>query len=207
MLDAQFFHRWMSTTAASVDREAAHLTDLDSAIGDADHGVNLRRGFTAVTAALDGFEAATVGDVLVKTGSTLVSKVGGAAGPLYGTAFRAIGKALPEAEVDAGGLAKALRAGLEGLQKLGAAVPGDKTIIDAYAPAVAAFEASVATGGTLGAAAAAAAEAAEAGMRETTALQARKGRASYLGPRSVGHQDPGATSVALLLQAAADTVA
>src|SRR6266540_846964 len=135
----------------------------------ADHGVNLNRGFTAVLGALEGYEAATVGDVLVRTGSTLVAKVGGAAGPLYGTAFRAMGKALPETEVDAEGLAKALRAGLEGVQKLGAAVPGDKTIVDAFAPAVTAYDAAIAAGESLGAAAGAAARAAEEGMRATTA--------------------------------------
>ncbi|GFJ88276.1 dihydroxyacetone kinase subunit DhaL [Phytohabitans rumicis] len=141
--------------------------------------------------------------MLVKTGSTLISKVGGAAGPLYGTAFRAIGKALPpDSTVDVASLGQALRAGLAAVQKLGAAVPGDKTIVDAYGPAVAAFEKANDEG--LGAAARAAAEAAAEGMRATTALQARKGRASYLGPRSVGHQDPGATSTWLIFQALAD---
>ncbi len=148
-----------------------------------------------------------MGDVLVKTGSTLVSKVGGASGPLYGTAFRAMGKALPEATVDATAVGKALRAGLEGVQKLGAAVPGDKTMVDAYEPAVAAFDAAVAGGGDLHAAAEAARQAAEEGMHATTPLQARKGRASYLGARSVGHQDPGATSTWLVFKALAEVTA
>jgi len=204
-VDVPLARAWIAAIAAAVDDQADYLTQLDSAIGDADHGVNLHRGFTAVVAALDGYEAASVGDVFVRTGSTLVSKVGGAAGPLYGTAFRAMGKALPEAEADAAALGKALRAGLEGLQKLGAAVPGDKTIVDAYEPAMTAYEAAVAGGADLGAATTAAAAAAEEGMRSTTAMQAHKGRASYLGPRSVGHQDPGATSSQLLIKTAAET--
>jgi dihydroxyacetone kinase-like protein len=203
-MDIALARSWVAAIASSVADNADHLTQLDSAIGDADHGVNLRRGFAAVTAALDGFEAATVGDVFVKTGTTLVSKVGGASGPLYGTVFRAMGKALPEATVDASGFGKALHAGLEGVQKLGAAVPGDKTIVDAYVPAVAAFDAAVAAGGDFATAAADAARAAEEGMRATTELQARKGRASYLGGRSVGHQDPGATSTWLVFKALAE---
>jgi dihydroxyacetone kinase-like protein len=203
-VDIPLARAWIAAIAAAVADQADYLTQLDSAIGDADHGVNLHRGFTAVTAALDGYDAATVGDVFVRTGSTLVSRVGGAAGPLYGTAFRAIGKALPESTVDPHGLSAALRAGLEGLQRLGAAVPGDKTIVDAYAPAVAAYDKELAGGGDLAAAASAAAQAAEEGMRATTAMQARKGRASYLGPRSVGHQDPGATSTWLIFRALAE---
>jgi phosphoenolpyruvate---glycerone phosphotransferase subunit DhaL len=203
-MDIALARTWIAAAAAAVADQADRLTELDAAIGDGDHGVNLNRGFTAVLAALDGYAAATVGDVLVRTGSTLVSKVGGAAGPLYGTAFRAMGKALPEAEIDAEGLAKALRAGLEGVQKLGGAVPGDKTIVDAFAPAVAAYDAAVAAGQGLGAATAEAARAAEEGMRATAALQARKGRASYLGERSIGHQDPGATSTWLLFRTLAE---
>jgi phosphoenolpyruvate---glycerone phosphotransferase subunit DhaL len=203
-MDIALARAWIAAITAAVTDNADYLTQLDSAIGDADHGVNLRRGFTAVSAALEGYEAATVGDVLVKTGSTLVSKVGGASGPLYGTAFRAIGKALPEATVDATAVGKALRAGLEGVQKLGAAVAGDKTMVDAYEPAIAAFDAAVAGGGDLHAAADAARQAAEEGMQATTPLQARKGRASYLGARSVGHQDPGATSTWLIFKALAE---
>jgi phosphoenolpyruvate---glycerone phosphotransferase subunit DhaL len=203
-VDVALARAWIAAIASAVAEQADYLTQLDSAIGDADHGVNLHRGFTAVMTALDGFEASTVGDVFVKTGSTLVSRVGGAAGPLYGTAFRSIGKALPEPTADAATLGGALKAGLEGLQKLGAAVPGDKTIVDAYAPAVAAYDKELAGGGDLAAAASAAARAAADGMRATTAMQARKGRASYLGPRSVGHQDPGATSTWLIFRALAE---
>ncbi|HEY2948188.1 MAG TPA: dihydroxyacetone kinase subunit DhaL [Micromonosporaceae bacterium] len=194
---------WIAAVAAAVAEQADYLTQLDSAIGDADHGVNMNRGFTAVVAVLADAEPASVGEVFMRTGGTLVSRVGGASGPLYGTAFRAIGKALPaESTVDDAALARGLHAGLEAVQKLGAAVPGDKTIVDAYAPAVAAFEKEL--DGGLPAAAAAAAAAAAEGMRATTALQARKGRASYLGPRSVGHQDPGATSTWLIFRALAD---
>ncbi|MDQ7904593.1 dihydroxyacetone kinase subunit DhaL [Phytohabitans sp. ZYX-F-186] len=204
-MDVALARSWIAAIAAAVAEQADYLTQLDSAIGDADHGVNLNRGFTAVAAALSSAaEPAAVGDVFVKTGTTLVSKVGGAAGPLYGTAFRAIGKALPagSSTVDAAELGVALRAGLAAVQKLGAAVPGDKTIVDAYGPAVAAFEKAAEEG--LAVAARAAAEAAAEGMRATIEMVARKGRASYLGPRSVGHQDPGATSTWLVFQALAD---
>lgn len=206
-MDVVLARAWVAAVAAAIADHADELTRLDSAIGDADHGVNLNRGFTAVVAALDGYEPATVGEVFTKTGTTLVSTVGGASGPLFGTAFRAIGKALTEPTVDAAALGAALRAGLEGLQKLGAAVPGDKTIVDAYGPALAAFDEDLAGGGDLASAAAASADAAEEGMRATIPMQARKGRASYLGPRSVGHQDPGATSTALIFRALANVTA
>lgn len=202
--DADAARAWVVAAAAAVTENADHLTQLDSAIGDADHGVNLKRGFTAVTAALDGFEADGPGAVLVKTGTTLISKVGGASGPLYGSAFRAIGKALDGPGADAAALGAALRDGLAAIRKLGAAAPGDKTIVDALDPAVEAFAAAAPDG--LGPAAEAAAVAAEVGAKATAELQARKGRASYLGARSVGHQDPGATSTALILRALADTV-
>jgi phosphoenolpyruvate---glycerone phosphotransferase subunit DhaL len=194
---------WIEAIAAALSDQADHLTQLDSAIGDADHGVNMRRGFAAVVAALAGFEPATVGDVFVKTGTTLISSVGGASGPLYGSAFRAIGKSLSGHSVDSVQLLVGLRDGLAATQRLGAAVPGDKTMVDAYAPAVAAFERELQRGGTLASAAARAADAAEDGMRATSPLQARKGRASYLGARSIGHQDPGATSTALVFRALA----
>ncbi len=206
-MDIPLARAWMRAIAAAVAEQQDHLTQLDSAIGDADHGVNMHRGFTAVVAALDGFEAATVGDVLVKTGTTLISVVGGAAGPLYGTFFRAAGKQLTEPTAGAGQLATALSAGLEGVQKMGAAAPGDKTMVDALAPALAAFAEQVREGADLAAAAASAADAAERGMQDTVPLQARKGRASYLGARSIGHQDPGATSTALIVRALAEVAA
>lgn len=194
---------WIEAVAAAIAEQADHLTQLDAAIGDSDHGVNLRRGFAAVVAALASLDPETVGEVFVKTGTTLVSTVGGASGPLYGSAFRAIGKPLSVPTVDGGQLLAGLRDGLAAIQRLGAAVPGDKTMVDAYAPAVAAFERELQAGGGLAAAAARAADAAEDGMRATVALQARKGRASYLGARSIGHPDPGATSTALVFRALA----
>ncbi|MFI1032894.1 dihydroxyacetone kinase subunit DhaL [Streptomyces sp. NPDC020951] len=192
MLDADFFRRWMTATAASVDREADRLTALDSPIGDADHGSNLRRGFVAVSAALEKEAPGTPGAVLVLTGRTLISTVGGASGPLYGTLLRRTGKALGDADaVDEAQFTEALRTGVDAVMQLGGAAPGDKTMIDALVPAVDAL----ADGFD------AARVAAEQGAEATTPLQARKGRASYLGERSIGHQDPGATSAALLIAA------
>jgi dihydroxyacetone kinase-like protein len=195
VLDADFFRRWMTATAASVDREAERLTALDSPIGDADHGSNLQRGFTAVTAALKEEVPGTPGGVLTLAGRRLISTVGGASGPLYGTLLRRTGKALGDAaEVTAEQLAEALRAGVDAVMTLGGAAPGDKTMIDALVPAVDA----------LGDSFAAARTAAEEGAVATTPLQARKGRASYVGERSIGHQDPGATSAALLIAGLAE---
>ncbi|MEY9892708.1 dihydroxyacetone kinase-like protein [Catenulispora sp. MAP12-49] len=205
-MDIHLTRAWVRAVAAAMDEHKDHLTQLDSAIGDADHGVNMQRGFTAVLAALDGYEAAGVGDVLVKTGTTLISNVGGAAGPLYGTFFRATGKQLTGPTADAEQLAAAFDAGLAGVQKLGAAVPGDKTMVDALVPALAAFGEAARAGEGEAAAAEKAAKAAETGMQDTIPLQARKGRASYLGARSVGHQDPGATSTALVLRALAEVL-
>lgn len=201
MLDAEFFRRWLAAIAVSVDREADRLTELDSAIGDADHGSNLKRGFTAVAAALEKEPPATPGAVLMLAGRQLVSTVGGASGPLYGTLLRRTGKALgDDAEVTPGQLAEALRAGVAAVAQLGGAKAGDKTMLDALEPAVAALGDSTRSF-------AAAREAAEQGASDTVPLQARKGRASYLGERSIGHQDPGATSSALLLAALAETAA
>ncbi|MFI1393577.1 dihydroxyacetone kinase subunit DhaL [Streptomyces sp. NPDC020681] len=199
MLDADFIHRWLTAAAVLVDREAGHLTELDSAIGDADHGSNLQRGFAAVTAVLEKEAPGTPGAVLTLAGRQLISTVGGASGPLYGTLLRRTGKALGEAaEVTPGQLADALRAGVAAVAQLGGAKAGDKTMLDALVPAVAALEDSMASF-------AAARDAAEQGALATVPLQARKGRASYLGERSIGHQDPGATSSALLIAALAQT--
>ncbi|MGM9463762.1 dihydroxyacetone kinase subunit DhaL [Streptomyces murinus] len=196
MLDADFFRRWMTATAASVDREAERLTALDAAIGDADHGSNMRRGFTAVQAELDKETPGTPGAVLMLAGRLLISTVGGASGPLYGTLLRRTGKALgEEPEVTEEQLAEALRAGVQGVMKLGGAAAGDKTMVDALLPAVDA----------LGDGFAAARAAAEQGAEATVPLLAHKGRASYLGERSIGYQDPGATSSALLMAALAET--
>lgn len=206
-MDTDLARTWVQAIAAAVDKRKDHLTQLDSAIGDADHGTNMHRGFSAAVTALTDYEPDTVGAVLVKTGTTLISTVGGASGPLYGGAFRAIGKALDTPTADPQQVAAALAAGLASIEKLGAAAPGDKTMIDAYAPALAAFQQQADAGADLAAAAEAAADAAEEGMRATTPMQARKGRASYLGARSIGHQDPGATSTALVFRALAETLA
>ncbi|MFF9187116.1 dihydroxyacetone kinase subunit DhaL [Streptomyces rochei] len=192
MLDADFFRRWMTAATALVDREAERLTALDSPIGDADHGSNLQRGFTAVAATLEKEAPGTPGAVLTLAGRQMISTVGGASGPLYGTLLRRTGKALGDAaEVSAEQLAEALRTGVDAVRALGGAQPGDKTMVDALVPAVDALAESFAAART----------AADEGARATTPLQARKGRASYLGERSIGHQDPGATSAALLFAA------
>ena len=201
-VDVALVRSWIEAISSAIGEQREYLTQLDAAIGDADHGVNMQRGFSAVVDKVATAEGLTPGKTLTTVGTTLISTVGGAAGPLYGTAFREAGKALGDApDVAPKDLVTALRAGLEGIQRLGAAVEGDKTIVDAYAPALAAFETEVNGGGSLAAAARAAREAAEEGMRATTPMQAKKGRASYLGPRSVGHQDPGATSTALIFSA------
>jgi dihydroxyacetone kinase-like protein len=200
-MDTRIARAWVTAIAEDIEAEAGRLTRLDAAIGDGDHGANMARGFTAAVAALDGFTADSVGGVFVRTGNTLVSRVGGASGPLFGSAFRAIGRALPAPVATPAEVGAALSAGLDAVRRLGGAVPGDKTIIDAYAPAVAAFASAIEDGADLPAAAAAAAAAAEGGMLATVKLQARKGRASYLGVRSVGHQDPGATSTWLIFRA------
>ncbi|MFI1988446.1 dihydroxyacetone kinase subunit DhaL [Actinoplanes sp. NPDC020271] len=204
-MDATLARKWMEAAAAAIAAGADRLTRLDSAIGDGDHGANLNRGFTAVVATLEKAPPESVSEVLVKAGTTLISRVGGASGPLYGSALRAAGKALPAtSEVQPPDLAVALRAGLEAVRKLGGAAPGDKTLVDAYAPALDAFEEAVAGGADLSGAAGAAARAARVGAEATVPLQARKGRASYLGERSIGHQDPGAVSTSLIFEALAE---
>ena len=204
-MDADVFRTWITTAAEVIEEQRDHLTQLDAAIGDADHGINLARGFSAVVTALETAAPATPGAVLTLTGSTLISKVGGASGPLYGTAFRGAGKALGDtADVDLPGLAAALEAALAGVQRLGAAREGDKTMVDALAPATGAFSKAIAEGASDADALTALAEAAQAGAAATISMQALKGRASYLGPRSVGHEDPGAASTALILGALRD---
>jgi phosphoenolpyruvate---glycerone phosphotransferase subunit DhaL len=201
--------RWMRACAASISEQRDYLTQLDAAIGDADHGANMTRGFNAVEAKLDGLDSGTPpGRTLIQAGSTLVSTVGGASGPLWGSALRRAGKALGDAETfEAADLVSALDAALHGIVELGAAEPGDKTIVDALGPAVSTLRAGVDAGRPLKDAVSDARAAAEEGMRATIPMQARKGRASYLGERSVGHQDPGATSTALIMAALERTVA
>jgi dihydroxyacetone kinase-like protein len=215
-MDAEVFRAWIVSAAAVIEANRDHLTQLDAAIGDADHGINLARGFTAVLAALgpespkgpEGREnqaPSTPGAILTLTGNTLISKVGGASGPLYGMAFRRAGKALGDAaDVDLAALAAALEAALAGVQQLGAAREGDKTMVDALAAATRAFSKAVAEGASQDDALTELAEAAQAGAVATISMQALKGRASYLGPRSVGHEDPGAASTVLILGALRD---
>jgi dihydroxyacetone kinase-like protein len=204
-MDTNVFRAWITSAAGVIEANRDHLTQLDAAIGDADHGINLARGFAAVLVALDAKPAATPGAVLTLTGSTLISKVGGASGPLYGMAFRRAGQALGAAEhVDLVALGQALEAALAGVQQLGAAREGDKTMVDALAPATRALAKAVAEGATQADALAAAVAAAAEGAAATVSMEARKGRASYLGPRSVGHEDPGAASTVLILTALRD---
>ena len=203
-VDVAALARWIREFALLVAANKDLLTTLDSAIGDADHGTNMDRGMAAVTAALADETPAGAAALVKMTGMKLVSTVGGASGPLYGTAFLRMGAAVGETDpLDAPTFAKALRAGLDGIVARGKAEAGDKTMYDALAPAVDALDAGLAAGASLAAALTAAVAAAEAGRDATIPMRARKGRASYLGERSVGHQDPGATSVTLLLQAAA----
>jgi dihydroxyacetone kinase-like protein len=194
---------WLEEARAAVTARADYLTQLDAAIGDGDHGTNMTRGFDAVVNALAAAEPdLPPGRLLILAGKTLVATVGGASGPLWGSALRAAGRSLGDREtLDADALAAALDAGLAAVVDLGAAAPGDKTMVDALTPAVAALRECAASGGSLAAAAAAAAGAADAGARATVPMLARKGRASYLGERSIGHQDPGATSAALIIRA------
>jgi phosphoenolpyruvate---glycerone phosphotransferase subunit DhaL len=202
LVDATIVRAWIEQAGHDISVNKDHLTHLDAAIGDADHGINLVRGFSAAVAALAEKAPDTPGAVLMTVGGTLISKVGGASGPLYGTAFRRAGKAMgTEPDVSAELLGTALQAALDGVTGLGAAAEGDKTMVDALAPAVRAYQQALTAGAAEVDAVRAAANAAAAGAEATIPMQALKGRASYLGPRSVGHQDPGATSTALLLAA------
>jgi dihydroxyacetone kinase-like protein len=210
-MDAAGAVAWLCSFAAEVAARRDELTALDAAIGDADHGVNMDRGMRAVMGKLpagDAAAGAALGPLFKNVGMTLVSTVGGAAGPLYGTLFLEFGKAAGDrTRLSADEWAQAFRASVAGVQARGKAQPGDKTMVDALLPASDALTAAGGEGATLAAALRAAAGAAADGMRATTPLVARKGRASYLGERSAGHQDPGATSSWLLLEAAAAAVA
>jgi dihydroxyacetone kinase-like protein len=202
VMDAVTITSWMREIEASVRAERDHLVQLDSAIGDADHGINMTRGFEAVVKALDTGEALPPGRLLVLAGRTLVSTVGGASGPLWGSALRSGGRVLgDQVTFDGSQLVEILAAALASVKDLGTAALGDKTMVDALEPAVNTLRARLDAGDVLPDAVEAAAAAAEQGMRATIPLQARKGRASYLGERSMGHQDPGATSTALIMRA------
>jgi len=207
-MDASTFRAWVLEAARLVVDNADHLTHLDAAIGDADHGINLRRGMRAAADMLAESTPDTPGGVLAIVGRALISKTGGASGPLYGTGFRQAAKTLGEdADVSAVQLGAALQAALAGIRQLGAASEGDKTMVDAWSPAVHAYQSVIDSGGPLGTATRAAAEAAAQGLQDTVPMTARKGRASYLGSRTVGHEDPGAASTVLILQALASATA
>jgi len=206
-LDVAWAERWMRRTADVVAGARDELTELDRQIGDGDHGENLYRGFQAVVAKLDepgAPERTEVGDVLMLVATTLMSKVGGASGPLYGTAFLRAAKRSARATVDESGVVVLLDAALEGVTSRGKAHVGEKTMVDALAPAVDAATVAADAGQDPVAVLRAAADAADAGATGTIPLVATKGRASYLGERSAGHEDPGARSTALLLRAALD---
>ena len=203
-VDIAALARWIREFARVVAANKDLLTQLDSAIGDADHGSNMDRGMTAVVAALDGGMPPSAAALLKQVGMTLVSSVGGASGPLYGTFFLRMASTAGDVEsLDGPAFATAMRAGVDGVVQRGKAQAGDKTMFDALAPAVDALDEALAGGARLDEALRMATDAAETGRDATTAMLARKGRASYLGERSVGHQDPGATSAALLVAAAA----
>ncbi len=206
-LDVAWALRWVRRTAAVVAEHKNELMELDRQIGDGDHGENMNRGFTAVVAKLDALEEppAQVGDLLKLVATTLMSTVGGAAGPLYGTAYLRAAKVAGLAELDAPAVVAVLEAGLEGIVARGKATTGEKTMVDAWTPAALAAQAAAAEGASPEAVLEAAATAAEAGAVATDPMVATKGRASYLGERSAGHRDPGAASSALILRAAAGT--
>ena len=200
--------RWLGRFHDKVTEQRDYLTGLDSAIGDADHGINMSRGMDAVMAKLGPASPATVDELFKSVGMTLVSSVGGASGPLYGTFFLRFGTTGDAAtELDGASLAAALRAGLVGILARGNAVPGDKTMVDAMTPALEAFESAIDSGSVPADAARAASTAADEGRDATEPMLARRGRASYLGERSIGHLDPGATSAALLFASLAETLA
>jgi len=197
---------WIKSYAQAIEENCEMLTDLDREIGDADHGANMRRGFRAVLEKLPSVEDKDIGTILKNVGMTLLSKVGGAAGPLYSTMFTKAGMTIgAKMEMDLNDWAQALEAGTTGIAKLGKALPNDKTMLDALYPALNALSAAMGNGASVGEALQKSADAAHEGMLATIPLVARKGRASYLGERSAGHQDPGATSTYLLIKTAAET--
>ena len=184
-LDAAWARRWIELSAADIAEQRDYLVDLDRAIGDGDHGENMDRGFKAAVEALEQTQPGSVAEVLKTVAKTLMSTVGGAAGPLYGTAFLRASKAAGDGNLDGAGVAAVIAGALDGIQARGKATTGEKTMVDAWTPALEA-----------------AATAAEAGAAATEPLRATKGRASYLGERSIGHLDPGAVSTSLILRAA-----
>lgn len=201
-LDVTWARRWIELAAADVAQQRDYLVDLDRAIGDGDHGENMDRGFKAALEALGQAQPASVAEVLKMVAKTLMSTVGGAAGPLYGTAFLRASKAAGDGDLDGAGVAAVIAGALDGIQARGKATTGEKTMVDAWAPALEAARAAAESGSDPAAVLEAAATAAEAGAAATERLRATKGRASYLGERSIGHLDPGAVSTSLILRAA-----
>ena len=202
-LDAAWALRWIELAAAAVAEHRDYLVDLDRAIGDCDHGENMDRGFRAAVEALSEAQPGSVAEVLKTVAKTLMSTVGGAAGPLYGTAFLRASKAAGGGDLDGVGVVAVIEGALSGIQARGKATTGEKTMVDAWTPALEAARAVAEAGGDAGVVLEAAATAAEAGAAATEPLRATKGRASYLGERSIGHLDPGAVSTSLILRAAA----
>ena len=201
-LDAAWARRWIESSAADIAEQRDYLVDLDRAIGDGDHGENMDRGFKAAVEALGQAQPASVAEVLKTVAKTLMSTVGGAAGPLYGTAFLRASKAAGDGELDGAGVAAVIAGALEGIQARGKATTGEKTMVDAWTPALEAARTAAESGSDPAAVLEAAATAAEAGAAATEPMRATKGRASYLGERSIGHLDPGAVSTSLILRAA-----
>ena len=201
-LDAAWARRWIELAAVDIAEQRDYLVDLDRAIGDGDHGENMDRGFKAALEALGQAQPASVAEVLKTVAKTLMSTVGGAAGPLYGTAFLRASKAAGEGDLDGAGVAAVIAGALDGIQARGKATTGEKTMVDAWTPALEAAGAAAESGSDPAAVLEAAATAAEAGAAATEPLRATKGRASYLGERSIGHLDPGAVSTSLILRAA-----
>ena len=201
-LDAAWARRWIELAAVDIAEQRDYLVDLDRAIGDGDHGENMDRGFKAAVEALGQAEPASVAEVLKTVAKTLMSTVGGAAGPLYGTAFLRASKAAGDGELDGAGVAAVIAGALDGIQARGKATTGEKTMVDAWTPALEAARAAAESGSDPAAVLEAAATAAEAGAAATEPMRATKGRASYLGERSIGHLDPGAVSTSLILRAA-----
>ena len=201
-LDAAWARRWIELAAVDIAEQRDYLVDLDRAIGDGDHGENMDRGFKAAVEALGQAQPASVAEVLKTVAKTLMSTVGGAAGPLYGTAFLRASKAAGDGDLDGAGVAAVLAGALDGIQARGKATTGEKTMVDAWTPALEAARAAAESGSDPAAVLEAAATAAEAGAAATEPMRATKGRASYLGERSIGHLDPGAVSTSLILRAA-----
>ena len=201
-LDAAWARRWIELSAADIAEQRDYLVDLDRAIGDGDHGENMDRGFKAAVEALGQAQPASVAEVLKTVAKTLMSTVGGAAGPLYGTAFLRASKAAGDGELDGAGVAAVIAGALDGIQARGKATTGEKTMVDAWTPALEAAHEAAESGSDGVAVLEAAATAAESGAAATEPMRATKGRASYLGERSIGHLDPGAVSTSLILRAA-----